>query len=39
VIEVDRMVNGCGLTSLAGAQFNVGAQLAGQRITLRMDGR
>jgi hypothetical protein len=27
-----------GLTCLAGSQFNVGAQLAGQRITLRMDG-
>jgi len=38
VIEVDRMVNGCGLTCLAGVQFNVGARLAGQRITLRMDG-
>jgi hypothetical protein len=38
VIEVDRMVNGCGLTCLAGTQFNVGAQLAGQRITLRMYG-
>lgn len=38
MIEVDQMVNGCGLTCLAGTQFNVGAQLAGQRITLRMDG-
>jgi hypothetical protein len=38
VIEVDRMVNGCGLTSLAGVQFNVGCQRAGQRITLRLDG-
>ena len=37
-IEVDRMVNGCGLTCLAGTQFNVGCQLAGQKITLRMDG-
>jgi hypothetical protein len=27
VIEVDRMVNGCGLTCLAGVQFNVGYQL------------
>jgi hypothetical protein len=38
VIEADRMVNGCGLTCLAGTQFNVGTRLAGQRITLRMDG-
>jgi transposase InsO family protein len=37
-IEVDRIVNGCGLACLAGAQFNVGYQLAGQKITLRMDG-
>jgi hypothetical protein len=37
-IEVDRLVNGNGLTSLAGSQFNVGYQLAGQKITLRMDG-
>ena len=37
-IEVDRMVNGCGLTCLAGAPFNARRQLAGQRITLRMDG-
>ena len=32
------MVNGCGLASLAGAQLNVGSELAGQRITLHMDG-
>jgi hypothetical protein len=38
VIEVERMVNGCGLASLAGSQLNVGLELAGQRITLRMDG-
>ena len=38
VIEVDRMANGTGLASLAGIQFRVGYQLAGQRITLRMDG-
>jgi hypothetical protein len=37
-IGVERMVNGCGLASLAGVQFNVGLELAGQRITLRMDG-
>ena len=37
-IEVDRMVNGSGLACLAGTQFNVGCQLAGQKITLRMDG-
>jgi transposase InsO family protein len=37
-IEVDRLVNGNGLTSLAGRQLSVGYQLAGQQITLRMDG-
>ena len=38
VVEVERTVNACGLAGLAGAQFNVGYQLAGQRVTLRMDG-
>ena len=37
-IEVERMVNGVGLAGLAGAQLNVGYELAGQRVTLRMDG-
>ena len=37
-VEVERMVNGTGLIGLAGRQFNVGCQLAGQRVTLRMDG-
>jgi transposase InsO family protein len=37
-IEVERMVNGAGLIGLAGAQLNVGYELAGQRVTLRMDG-
>jgi hypothetical protein len=37
-IEVERMVNGVGLVGLAGAQLNVGYELAGQRVTLRMDG-
>jgi hypothetical protein len=32
------MVNGAGLVGLAGRQLNVGYQLAGQRVTLRMDG-
>jgi len=32
------MVNAAGLVSLAGAQVNVGSELAGQRVTLRMDG-
>jgi len=35
---VERTVNACGLVGLAGAQFNVGYQLSGQRVTLRMDG-
>ena len=37
-IEVDRMVNAAGLAGLAGAQFNVGFELSGQRVTLRMEG-
>jgi hypothetical protein len=37
-IEVERMVNGHGLASLAGGQVNVGYELAGQKVTLRMDG-
>jgi hypothetical protein len=32
------MVNGVGLVGLAAAQLNVGYELAGQRVTLRMDG-
>jgi hypothetical protein len=38
VIEADRTVNGCGLAGLAGRQVSVGFQLAGQRVTLRMEG-
>ena len=37
-VEVDRMVNGAGLVGLAGKQLSVGYELAGQRVTLRMDG-
>ncbi len=37
-IEVERMVNATGLVSLAGAQPNAGFELAGQRVTLRLDG-
>ncbi len=37
-IEVERMVNGVGLAGLGGTQLNVGYELAGQRVTLRMDG-
>jgi hypothetical protein len=37
-VEVERMVNGAGLVGLAGTQLNVGYELAGQRVTLRMDG-
>jgi len=36
-IEVDRLVNGRGLASVAGHQLSVGYQLAGQ-ITSRMEG-
>jgi transposase InsO family protein len=38
VIEVDRTVNASGLAGLAGRQVSVGFQLAGQRVTLRMEG-
>ena len=38
VVEVERTVNAAGLVGLAGAQFNVGYQLAGQRVIVRMDG-
>jgi hypothetical protein len=38
VIEVDRTVNATGLVGLAGSQVGVGSQLAGQRVTLRMEG-
>ena len=37
-IEMERTVNAAGLVGLAGAQVSVGYQLAGQRVTLRMDG-
>jgi hypothetical protein len=37
-VEIERTVNATGLVGLAGAQLNVGYQLAGQRVTLRMDG-
>ena len=37
-IEIERTVNATGLAGLAGAQVSVGYQLAGQRVTLRMDG-
>ena len=37
-VEVERTVNAAGLVGLAGAQLNVGYQLAGQRVILRMDG-
>jgi transposase InsO family protein len=38
VIEVDRTVNATGLVSLADQQAGVGLPLAGQRVTLRMEG-
>jgi hypothetical protein len=37
-VEVERMVNATGLVSLAGNQLNAGFELAGQRVTLRLDG-
>jgi hypothetical protein len=38
VIEVDRTVSAAGLVSLADRQIGVGLHLAGQRVTLRMEG-
>jgi transposase InsO family protein len=38
VIEVDRTVNAAGLVSLGDQQAGVGSPLAGQRVTLRMEG-
>ncbi|HEY2261432.1 MAG TPA: integrase core domain-containing protein, partial [Streptosporangiaceae bacterium] len=37
-VEAERTVSAAGLISLAGAQLNVGCQLAGQRVIVRMDG-
>jgi len=37
-VEIERTVNASGLAGLAGGQLSVGYQLAGQRVTLRMDG-
>jgi hypothetical protein len=37
-IEIERTVNGVGLAGLGGRQVNVGFDLAGQRVTLRLDG-
>jgi hypothetical protein len=36
--EVDRLVNRCGSVGLAGRQRPVGYHLAGQRVTVRIDG-
>ena len=38
VIEVDRTANATGVVSLADQQIGVGSPLAGQRVTLRMEG-
>jgi transposase InsO family protein len=38
VIEVDRTVNASGTVGLAKGQVSVGSPLAGQRVTLRMEG-
>ena len=37
-IEIERTVNGTGLAGLGGRQVNVGFDLAGQRVTLRLEG-
>jgi hypothetical protein len=38
VIEIDRTVNATGMVNLAGGQVSVGFQLAGQRVTQRVEG-
>jgi hypothetical protein len=37
-IDVDRTVNASGLVSLAGRYYSIGYHLAGQRVTLRLQG-
>jgi transposase InsO family protein len=37
-VEVDRLVNACGTVGLASRQHRVGYHLAGQRVTVRLDG-
>jgi transposase InsO family protein len=37
-LEVERVVNACGLVGLGGKRFGVGSPLAGQRVTLRLEG-
>jgi hypothetical protein len=36
-VEVERLVNACGLIALAGRQHPVGIQFAGRRVTVRID--
>jgi transposase InsO family protein len=36
-VEVERLVNACGLIGLAGRQHPVGIQFAGRRVTVRVD--
>jgi hypothetical protein len=36
-VEVERLVNACGLVALAGRQHPVGIQFAGRRVTVRID--
>jgi len=38
-IEVDRLVKASGLVALAGRQHPIGYQFAGQRVSIRIDGR
>jgi transposase InsO family protein len=37
-VECDRLVNAAGLVGLGGRQLSVGQQLAGQQVTIRLDG-
>ncbi|TNC28632.1 hypothetical protein FG385_05080 [Amycolatopsis alkalitolerans] len=38
MIEVDRALDGNGVTSLAGHRLKIGPELAGAKVTLRLDG-
>jgi hypothetical protein len=37
-LEIERVVNGCGLVSVGGHQLSAGFELAGRQVTLRLEG-
>jgi hypothetical protein len=38
-VEVERTVNAVGIVGVGGRQLGVGVPLAGQRVTIRLEGR